>query len=447
VYKLCVTLFFSLFLILLSKSPAQAKGIETTTLANGLKVILLEEHKAPVVTFQIWYRVGSRNEVNGKTGLSHLTEHMMFKGTHRNSKGEFSRIVAKNGGTENAFTGKDYTAYFENFSSERLDLSLQLEADRMVNLLMDPKEFELEREVVKEERRLRTEDDPISFLIENLYATAFMAHPYRTPVIGWMSDLNNLTRDDLYHHYKRYYIPNNAIIVVVGDFDAKDLLPKIRRYFEKIPRQPEPPQITTEEPEQLGERRITIKREAQLPFVMTGYKVPNYKNPSDSFALSLLANILTAGKSSRLYQSLVYEKQLALEIGGEYSGVTTNPELFYLYGVLHQKKRPEAFEAALYAELERIKQEVITPQELQKAKNQVEAAFIMGRDSNFFQAMQFGTFETVRAGIPYFEHYVENIRKVTAEDIVRVAQTYLVQDKRTVGILLPKTTLQNETTQ
>lgn len=427
-------LFFCSFIVSLNSS--HAAKIEETTLPNGLKVILQEEHKAPVVTFQVWYRVGSRNEVTGKTGLSHLTEHMMFKGTKKFGKGEFSRIVAKNGGTENAFTGNDYTAYFENFASDRIGLSLELEPDRMQNLLVDPKEFNLERDVVKEERRMRTDDDPYSFLIENLYAIAFMAHPYHNPVIGWMTDLDNLTRQDLYDHYKRYYVPGNATVVVVGDFDLKTLLPKIEKAFGAIPKAPEPPEVKIVEPPQRGERRTIVRREAQLPFVFIGYPTPNFKSP-DVYPLSVLANILSSGKSSRLYRSLVYDQQVALDAGGHYDGLSADPELFYLYGMARPGKTPEEVEIALDAEMERIKSRPVSHTELMKAKNQVEAAFIMGQDSNFFQAMQLGTAETVGAGTKYVERFVENIRAVKAADVQRVAKDYLIADHRNVGVLLP----------
>jgi len=424
------------FCFLVGATNVPAAPIQEFTLVNGLKVILLEEHKAPVVTFQIWYKVGSRNEVTGKTGVSHLTEHMMFKGTTHHGKGEFSKIVAKNGGTENAFTDRDFTAYFENFSANHLDLSLELEPDRMTNLLVHPKEFQLERDVVKEERRLRTEDDPQSFVIEQMYAMAFLAHPYHNPVIGWMNDLDHLTRDDVYNYYKRYYLPNNATIVVVGDFDTKVLLTKIKTAFEAIPPGNVPLPVKIVEPEQLGERRITVKKEAQLPFVFTGYRIPNYAS-QDSHALTVLSHLLSTGKSSRLYRSLVYEKQLALEAGGEYNGLTTDPDLFYFYGVPRPEKSEVELEKALYQEIERIKTEPVSDQELQKAKNQIEAAFLLGRDSNFFQAMQLGTMESIGAGVHYFEAYLDNIRKVTKEDVQRVARRYLVEDSRTVGVLLP----------
>ena len=429
-------LLFAWFLFF-SSSPAQARTIQTHTLENGLKVILVEEHKAPVVTIQIWYRAGSRNEITGKTGLAHLTEHMMFKGTPKYGKGEFSRMIAKVGGTENAFTSKDYTAYFENLSTDQIGLALNLESDRMTNLLLDTKEFQLEREVVKEERRLRTDDDPQSLVVEYLYAMAYLVHPYHAPTLGWMTDLDHLERNDVTAFYKRYYSPNNAILVIVGDIDPDKLLPKIQQTFGRVPKGFPAPPFHIVEPEQNGERRFVIKKEAQLPFVFAGYPVPNFSHP-DNYALGVLANILFSGKSSRLYRSLVYEQKLALDVGGEYPNLSANPDLFYLYGIPQPGKSAEELEKALYAEIQKVTSEPISDLELQKAKNQIEAGFIMGQDSNFFQAMQIGSAEAVGAGYDYQESYVENIRKVTKEDVMRVAKTYLIEDHRTVGILMPQ---------
>jgi zinc protease len=436
--------WFTLFVFFLAFSlpwfspalPATPLNIQEHQLPNGLKIITLEDHKAPVVTFQIWYRVGSRNEITGKTGLAHLNEHMMFKGTSKYGKGEFSKIVAKNGGNENAFTSQDYTGYFEIFSSDRLDLSLELESDRMVNLLVDPKEFLLERDVVKEERRLRTEDDPVSSLVEELYADAFKVHPYHNPVIGWMTDLDRLTREDLYQHYKRYYTPNNAIIVVVGDFDTQTLLKKIEASFGKIPPGPPIPPVQIEEPEPQGEHLFYLKKEAQLPYVIYGYHATNYKDP-DQYPLDLLANILSSGKSSRLYQSLIYEKKLALDAGGGYEAIQSDPELFYFYAEVQPGKAVEDVKKALDAEIEKIKQEPVSPTELEKAKNQVEAGFIFGQDSVFNRAMMIGRMETTGAGYHYIEEYLPHIRSVTAEDIQRVARKYFSEDGRTVGVLIP----------
>lgn len=425
------------FLFLLLFIPdVWARKIEEFHLKNGLKVLLLEEHKAPVVTFHVWYKVGSRNEISGKTGLSHLLEHMMFKGTKRHGKGEFSRIVAKNGGTENAFTGNDYTAYFENFASDRIDLSIELESDRMQNLLIDSREFQIEREVVKEERRTRTDDDPYAYLVENLYAIAFLIHPYRAPVIGWMGDLNQLSRDDAAQYYKQYYTPGNATIVVVGDFDSATLFPKIKKVFEKIPGGTKPSPLVSPEPEQRGERRIIVKREAQLPFIFLGFHVPHYKSP-DVYPLTVLSRILSSGKSSRLHRGLVYDQQVALDAGGHYEGLSADPELFYIYAMAQPKKSPEELEKAINAEIKRIQSEPVMEIELQKAKNQIEAEFVMGADSNFYQAMQLGMAETVGAGVPYVANFVNNVRKVTQDDITRVAKKYFIDDQKNVGILLP----------
>ena len=431
-------LLLPVFLLIFSIHFAHAEPkASKTVLKNGLAVILVEENKAPVVTFQVWYKVGSRNERIGKTGLSHLLEHMMFKGTARHGKGEFSRIVAKNGGTENAFTGNDYTAYFENFSADRIDLSLELEADRMQNLLIDPTEFRLEMEVVKEERRSRTDDDPYSSLVETLYATAFLVHPYHNPVIGWMDDLNNFDRDDAYQHYKQYYQPNNATVVIVGDFKSETLLPKITALFETIPNGADPNLRMPQEPPQSGERRAIVKKEAQLPAIFMGFHVPNYKN-HDTYPLSVLASILSSGKSSRLYKALVYQQQLALDAGGQYEDLTTDPELFYFYGTPRPGIALEAVEAALNVEIKRLQSDKVPDVELTKVKNQIEASFVFGADSNFARAMQIGRAETVGAGYDYTVHYLENIRKVTADDIQRVAKAYLIEDQKSVGILIPK---------
>jgi len=433
-FSFCVLFLSILFLL---PPAAQARTVQTRTLANGLKVILVEEHKSPVVTVQVWYRAGSRNEVTGKTGLAHMTEHMMFKGTPKYGKGEFSRLIARNGGTENAFTGKDSTAYFENLSSDQVGLALTLESDRMTNLLLDSHEFQLEREVVKEERRLRTDDDPQSLVVEYLYATAYMVHPYHHPTIGWMTDVTNLERNDVTAFYKRYYSPNNAILVIVGDIDPSKLFPKIQQTFGKVPKGFPVPVFHIEEPVQDGERRFEIKKEARLPFIFAGYHVPNFSDP-DNYALAVLANILFSGKSSRMYRSLVYEKKLALDVGGEYPNLSTNPDLFYVYGVPQPGQSADELEKTMFQEIERIKSEPVSDQELQKAKNQIEAAFIMGQDSNFYQAMQIGNAEAVGAGYEYQESYVDQIQKVTPEDVLRVAKTYLIPDFRTVGMLIPQ---------
>ncbi len=427
-----------LLLLVVIQHPARAQvavRVKETVLDNGLKVLLLEEHKAPVVTVHLWYRVGARNEEPGVTGLSHFLEHMMFKGTSKLGPGQFSRTIQKNGGRDNAFTSDDYTGYFETFASDRVELALELEADRMRGLLLDSKELEAEKKVVIEERRLRTDDDPVSALGEVMVAGAFQVHPYRQPVIGWMSDLEGLTREDLVRHYNTYYLPNNAVLIVVGDFKTDDLLPKIRRHFGAIPKGSDPPRVRAVEPEQRGERRLTLRKEAELPFVYLGYHVPNLNQP-DNFALEVLAYILSGGKSARIYKSLVYEKQLALFAGAGYHRESINPNLFTLYASAMPGRTPAEVEQALLDEVERVKTESIPSREVEKAKNQIEAGFLLGQDSVFNLARQLAEYEIV-AGWRAWEAYLPGIRAVTAEDLQRVAKAYLTQDNRTVAVLIP----------
>jgi zinc protease len=405
-------------------------------LSNGMKVLLVEVPKAPVATVQVWYKVGSRNEVMGRAGLSHMLEHMMFKGTTKYPKGSFSRIVRKNGGIDNAFTGQDFTAYFENVAADRVPLALELEADRMQGLTLDNTEFQTEREVVKEERRLRSEDDPQGALVEALFAQAYMSHPYHWPVIGWFADLDAMTLEDLQRHYDTFYSPNNATLVVVGDIKADALLPTIKRLFEPIPRGPSPKQSLPVEPEQRGERRFLLKREAQVPFVMMGFRVPNYSS-DDSYALDVLESILSRGKSSRLYQSLVYEQKNSLSVGAEYSLIQTDPGLFYFYSLVNPSAKIETVESALQREIARLQNEPPSDQELQRAKNQIEASRTFEQDSNFRRAMLLGQAEMVGAGWRRVDQFVERIRAVTAKDIQRVARQYLTEDNRTLGILVP----------
>src|SRR5512134_1689885 len=405
-------------------------------LSNGMKVLLVEVPKAPVATVQVWYKVGSRNEVMGRAGLSHMLEHMMFKGTAKYPKGSFSRLIRKNGGMDNAFTSQDFTAYFENLAADRVELALELEADRMQGLVLDRSELTTEREVVKEERRLRTEDDPQGALVEALFAQAYLSHPYHWPVIGWFGDLDAMTLDDLQRHYDTYYSPNNATLVVIGDIKADQLLPVIKHLFEPIPRGPEPKPVATMEGEQRGERRFLLKREAQVPFVMMGYRVPNHVS-EDSYALDVLESILSRGKSSRLYQSLVYDQKLSLAVGAEYGLMQTDPGLFYFYALVSPGQKVEVVEEALHKEIKRLQTEPPTEQELQRAKNQVEAARVFEQDSNFRHAMLLGQAESVGAGWRRVDQFLDRIRSVTARDVQRVARQYLIEDTRTVGTLIP----------
>lgn len=404
-------------------------------LKNGLKVLLLREPRAPIISLQVWYRVGSRNEELGKTGISHLNEHMMFKATEKYGPKDFSRLVQKAGGNDNAFTGRDYTAYFENGPKTELPRWLEMEADRMRNLKVSQEDFDTEKKVVLEERRMRTEDDPISFLQEEVMAAAFKAHPYQWPVIGWFHDIESITREDFLQRYRQYYEPNNCTVVVVGDIEPQETLKQIEVAFGAIQPGPEPPKVTALEPRQYGERRVVVRREAQLPFIMMAYHSPNWQDP-DAYPLEMLARILSQGRSSRLYHNLVYKQHLALDVGADYSFDHIDPSVFTLYGQPLPGKTVAQVEAALDAEVKRLQTEPVGEKELQKAKNQAVAGFYMRLDSLFYRGMLLGKLETV-AKWTLIKDFVPKIMQVTAEDVRRVAQKYLVAENRNVGILSP----------
>jgi zinc protease len=416
-------------------TPIDAAQVEEVVLENGLKVLMLEDHKSPAVTFQVWYRVGARNEKDGKSGLAHFLEHMMFKGTPTTGPEEYSRIIAKNGGRSNAFTSSDVTVYFATMSRDKIAIAIELEADRMANALLGETYFEAEKKVIQEERRLRTEDNPASALGEVASAVAFTIHPYRRPVVGWMQDIENLTRQDLVDFYQLYYVPNNAFVVVIGDFSTAEILPKIKSAFGKIPRRPEPPKVSSTEPEQRGERSVILKKEAQLPFVLAFYHAPNLKSP-DSFALDLLSVVLAGGRSSRLYHDLVYQKRLVRGVDADYSAVSIDPMGLSIYAQLLPGIEPPTVEREIDRLLEKAKSELTSERELQKAKNQIEAAFIFAQDSIFGQAMKIGYYEAV-GGWRQMNEYLDGIKKVTREDIQRVARQYLSPDRRTLGTLIP----------
>ncbi|OPY73782.1 MAG: Peptidase M16 inactive domain protein [Syntrophorhabdus sp. PtaU1.Bin002] len=420
-------------------SPSANAGLRDqiyeTTLPNGLKIILLENHKAPVATFQVWYRVGSRNESWGKTGLSHMLEHMMFKGTRGISGQTFTRIIEEAGGNDNAFTSKDYTAYFESMSAEQIHVAIELEADRMHNLLLRGQDFETERMVVMEERRLRTEDDPQAYLDEQLAATAFQIHPYRWPIIGWMQDLKALSLEDLNTYYRTYYSPANALVIAAGDFKKAEILTKIEKAFGSIPRGPSPNQTKPLEDPQLGERRIQVNREVQLPFILMGYHVPNLKTP-DSYVLEVISAILAQGRSSRLYERLVREKKLVQSASADHDLLSRDPSLFLVSAEPLPGKDVAEVEKALNHEIQQLSEKPVPAEELEKAKNQLEAAFVFSQDSLVRQAMVLAQFEIVWDWRK-IDDYVPQVRTVTPDDITRVAKQHLVPENRTVGILVP----------
>lgn len=415
--------------------------VHETTLSNGMKVLVKEDHRAPVVVSQVWYKVGSSYEDNGITGVSHVLEHMMFKGTEKHGAGEFSRIIAENGGSENAFTGRDYTAYFQQLEKSRLPISFQLEADRMRNLTLPQEEFSKEVEVVMEERRLRTEDNPSALTVEQFYATAFVSSPYHNPIIGWMNDLKNLNVDDLKTWYGRWYAPNNATLVVVGDVEAQAVFELAERYFGKLT----PSEVRTLKPRpeipQLGGRSITVKAPAKLPYMLMGYKVPVVNTATEEwepYALEMLAGILSGSGSARFPRELVREKQIAAGVTAGYDLFARQEDLFVIDATPAEGHSIEELRSAIEEQIARIKAEVVSEEELARIKAQVVAHKVYEQDSVFYQAMQMGLLETVGLGWEKLDEYPDRIRAVTAEQVQAVARKYLVDDSLTVAILEPQ---------
>lgn len=408
---------------------------------NGLKVLVKEDHRSPVVVSQIWYKVGSSYEPGGITGISHMLEHMMFKGTEKYPMGEFSRIIAENGGRENAFTGRDYTAYFQTMEKTRLEVSFKLEADRMRNLHLIPEELKKELEVVTEERRMRTDDKPRSKTQEYFMAMAFANSPYKNPVIGWPSDIANYQVDDLQAWYQRWYAPNNATLVVVGDVKPDEVFALADKYFAGLKTSKIKPVKPQAEIEQHGIRKTTVKLPAKLPYILMGYKVPvlnSIENESEAYALEVLAGILDGGSSARLASRLVRGKQIAVSAGAGYSMMSRLPELFMLDATPAEGQTVFDMEYALKEEVYNLKSELVSDDELQRVKAQVLASAVYERDSNFYQAMQLGMLETVGIGWEKVDEYVEKVTQITAEQVRDAARKYLLEDKLNIAYLDPQ---------
>ena len=417
-------------------AASYAEQVREETLENGLKVILLPDHKAPVGVVQVWYRVGSRNETTGLTGLSHMLEHMMFKGTGKYGPNEYSEIIAREGGSENAFTSDDATAYFAKLAADRLEVELELEADRMRGLKLTAAEFEPERKVVAEERRLRVDDDPISWLYETMDAATFQTHPYRHPTIGWAADIENWSLEDLQIHYDRYYQPGNAVLVAAGDFDPDQMAASVRKNFGAIPAGDPPPEMTVKEEEPRGPRRVEVTRPARLPFVAMAHPAPNLDHP-DSAALEVLDVILSGGKSSRLFEALVRENPVALGASSHYSRTAVDDRTFVVAAQAQPGRSADEVEAALAAEIEKIRNEPPSEEELERAKRQIEASFVFSQDSIFYRAMLLGTYE-MAGGWRQLDEYLPATAAVTPADVQRAARRWLGAERRTTGILHPE---------
>jgi len=428
-----------LFSLLVSLSPAFAQ-VHEYNLKNGMKILVREDHRAPVVVSQIWYKVGSSYEHNGITGISHVLEHMMFKGTEKHPAGEFSRIIAEQGGRENAFTSDDYTAYFQILEKSRLPISFELEADRMRNLTLPEKEFDKERKVVIEERKMRTEDKPRSLTYEQFNASAFISSPYRTPTIGWIDDLQALTVKDLKQWYQRWYAPNNATLVVVGDVDPDQVYTEAKKYFGNISTSVIPELKPRKEQPQKGERRITVNVPAELPYLLMGYHVPVLKTAKpewEAYALEVMAGILSGGSSARFPSRLVRQQQIAASADVGYSLYARQNQLFLIDSTPARGHSVADVEQAIENEIEDLKQNLVSDDELERIKAQVVASDVYEKDSMFYQGMQMGILETVGLGWQRMEEYSDKVRAVTAEQIRQVARKYLVPQNRTVAILQP----------
>ncbi len=416
------------------------EAVQSFTLSNGLKILVIENHRAPVVVSQIWYKVGASYEHDGITGVSHVLEHMMFKGTEKHPAGEFSEIVAANGGDENAFTGQDYTAYFQKIANDRLELCLELEADRMRNLVLEEKDFLKEVEVVKEERRLRTDDKPTALTYERFNAVAYTNSPYRRPIIGWMEDLDTLTIDDIRRWYKTWYAPNNATLVVAGDVQAGEVYRLAKQYFGPLSVSEIPPTKPRREAKQYGTQRLTVEVPAKIPYIIMGYKAPVYSQVEDTwevYALEVLAGVLDGGDSARLSNHLVRGQQIANSAGASYGMAGRHETLFVLSAVPNDDVAIEVLEFALREEVNILKTRLADEKELDRIKAQVVAAQVYKQDSTFYQAMEVGSLETI--GLPWQlkDEYVDNILAVTAEQVRQVANKYLTDTRLTVAVLEP----------
>lgn len=433
-------LFGLMFVPFCMQNGAYAESAKEFFLQNGMKIVVREDHRAPVAVHMVWYRTGSMDETNGTTGVAHVLEHMMFKGTKKFPEGSLSKTIARLGGKDNAFTNTDYTAYFQMVPKNSLGKMMEMEADRMVNLQFKDPDFQKEIRVVMEERRWRTDDQPEGRVDEALRATAFVAHPYHWPVIGWMDDLQNMTVDDARNWYEKWYAPNNATMVVVGDVEAEAVRNMAEKYFGKIkPKKiiPVKPQI---EPEQLGVKRVAVSAPAENPMVVLAYKVPTLKDvekDEDVYALDVLSSVLDGYDNARLPALLVRKERVALAVETEYSALSRGPALFVLQGTPAKGVTVEELEKRLRSEIADIAENGISQQELQRVKMQLISSQIYKRDSMFGQAMEIGVFEMTGVGQKQIDRVIEKLKAVTSQQVQQVAKKYFADNLLTVATLVP----------
>jgi zinc protease len=432
-------LLFTCLLGIIS-SQAYAESVHEYRLDNGLKLYVKEDHRVPVVVSEVWYKVGSSYEPTGITGISHVLEHMMFKGTKKYGPGMFSKIIAENGGEENAFTSYDYTAYYQMLDANKLDISLGLEADRMRNLILQPNDFAKELEVVKEERRLRTDDSPRDLAFERFSAIAHVASPYHHPVVGWMNDLNHLTVSDLRKWYDTWYAPNNALIVVVGDVKADDVYELVKKHFGAIKARAVPQVKQEDELNSIGLRRIVVQAPAKLPWIALGYNTPvlkSAKNKDEAFALEVLHGILDGGDSARIPKELIRGRQLATEASASYDLFSRLDDLFVLSGVPAQGHTTKDLENAFLEQVKRLQTVLVDNKELARVKAQLIANRTYAKDSIIHQANEIGTLEAIGLSWQEADEYIKNIEDVTPEEVQQVANKYLIPDRLTIATLQP----------
>ncbi len=413
-------------------------------LANGLKIVVKEDHRSPVVISQIWYKAGSIDELNGTTGVAHVLEHMMFKGTKNFSSGEFSKKIAAVGGRDNAFTSRDFTGYFQQLHKSELALAMKLEADRMRNLILTKEEFAKEIKVVMEERRLRTDDQPHALVYEKMMSVAYQSHPYRNPIVGWMNDLENMSVDDAQKWYDRWYAPNNAVLVVVGDVDPKEVYSLAQKYYGEIKSRPiaslalRKPQT---EVTQAGIKRLQVKAPAQMPYLVMGYHVPVLHDANadwEPYALEMLVGVLNGNESARLNKELVRDQQIASSINADYDSTGRGSGMFFLSGTPSEGRSVAELEAALRNEIERLIRAGVTEKELRRTRAQVVSGHVFQLDSMFYQAMQIGQLESVGLSYRDLDTIIKKLQTVTAKQIREVAIKYLIDDSLTVAVLDPQ---------
>ena len=441
------TLTFSIGLILLCGPSAHAKELKATDvhefmLSNGMKVIVKEDHRAPTVAHMVWYKAGSIDEVNGKTGVAHVLEHMMFKGTKKLKPGDFSKQVAAVGGRDNAFTSKDYTAYFQQIEKSHLEKMMALESDRMANLQIREDEFAKEIQVVMEERRLRTDDQASAIVYEQLVAAAFINSPYRNPIIGWMDDLKNMTYQDALEWYQDWYAPNNAVLVVSGDVEPNEVHVLAQKYYGAIPAKKIKDRKPQQEIPQIGARRIQVKAPAENPDITFAWKVPKVESADikliDPYALSVLAGILDGHANSRLNRKLVRDLRLADSVDASYGMTGRGPQLFGISASPAKGKTIADIEKHVRLILSEIRQSGVTDAELNRVKSQLLSSQIYKRDSIFAQAMEIGMSEMNGISWKYLDEILFNIQAVTSSDIQKVVEKYFIDDALTVAILEPQ---------